>query len=99
MPTLSQHACFSCRKVFKKPHEYRFADKQGVRPARTVRNCPQCGSEMIYMSYKFRAPKADDVREWSRIETALPTREGDFPDWQRVWVRRIPHMIEAGLVL
>ena len=66
MPTLSQHACFSCRKVFKKPHEYT------VTP--TVRICPDCGNDMVAMGYKFRAPKASDVREWSRIETAL--REG-----------------------
>ena len=63
---MSQHACFSCRKVFKKPHEY------SVTP--TVRRCPQCGSPMVAMGYKFRAPKAGAVREWSRIETAL--REG-----------------------
>jgi predicted RNA-binding Zn-ribbon protein involved in translation (DUF1610 family) len=66
MPTLSQHACFSCRKVFKKPHEYT------VTP--TVWVCPECGNELVAMGYKFRAPKATDVREWSRIETAL--REG-----------------------
>ena len=29
---------------------------------------------MVSMGYKFRAPRADLVREWSRIETAL--REG-----------------------
>jgi hypothetical protein len=71
MPALSQHACFACRKVFKKPHEYRFADKQGVRPSRTVRNCPQCGHAMIYMGYKFRAPAVSDTDEWRRIERAL----------------------------
>lgn len=63
MPTLSQHACFSCQKVFKRPHEY------SVTP--TVRLCPQCGSQMVAMGYKFRAPKAGNVREWSRIERAL----------------------------
>ena len=71
MPTLSQHACFVCRKVFKKPHEYRMPDKRGARPARTVRKCPQCGGEMIYMGYKFRAPAANDTDEWRRIERAL----------------------------
>lgn len=66
MPTFSQHACFTCRKVFKKPHEY------SVTP--TVRQCPQCGGQMVGMGYKFRAPKTHDVRKWTRIETAL--REG-----------------------
>jgi hypothetical protein len=66
MPTLSQHACFTCRKVFKKPHEY------SVTPP--VRQCPQCGGQMLAMSYKFRAPRADDIKEWRCIETA--SREG-----------------------
>jgi hypothetical protein len=71
MPALSQHACFTCRKVFKKPHEYRLPDKQGVSPARTIRKCPQCGGAMIYMGYKFRAPVASDADEWRRIDLAL----------------------------
>src|SRR3954470_2545223 len=70
MPTLSQHACFSCRKVFKKPHEY----LPGTSRQLVVYRCPQCGHDMVFMGVKFRAPKAGDVREWSRIETAL--REG-----------------------
>ena len=63
MPTLSQYACFSCRKVFKKPHEY------SVTP--TVRKCPQCGGKMIAMGYKFRAPAMSDTDEWRRIERCL----------------------------
>ncbi len=31
MPTLRQYACFICRKVFKRPHEYDLPDKQGFR--------------------------------------------------------------------
>jgi len=71
MPTLSQHVCFACRKVFKKPHEYFFAGQRGVQRARTVRKCPQCGGEMIYMGYKFRAPAMSDTDEWRRIERCL----------------------------
>jgi hypothetical protein len=69
MPTLSQHACFTCRKVFKKPHEYVRDTRQLV-----VRACPQCGRDMVFMGVKFRAPRSGDIREWSRIESAL--REG-----------------------
>ena len=43
-------------------------------PTLTVRKCPECGADMIFMGAKFRAPKTNDVNEWSRIETAL--REG-----------------------
>ena len=49
-------------------------DKRGVAPTLTVRKCPQCGADMVFMGVKFRAPRTDDVREWSRIESAL--REG-----------------------
>jgi hypothetical protein len=71
MPTLSQHACFTCRKVFKKPHDYRVPNTKGVPATRTVRKCPQCGGEMVYMGYKFRAPAERDKDEWRRLERAL----------------------------
>jgi len=67
MPALSPHACFACRKVFKKPHEH-------FVPGSVVRACPHCGGEMAYMGYKFRAPPASNANEWKRIENAL--REG-----------------------
>src|SRR5438046_292557 len=71
MPTLSQHACFSCRKVFKKPHEYGFLKKRSNQLGRRTHKCPQCGNNMIYMGYKFRAPAMSNTREWRRIEQAL----------------------------
>ena len=71
MPALSQHACFVCRKVFKRPHEYRRFGRQGDPPGRTIHKCPECGGQMIYMGYKFRAPAARDRESWRRIERAL----------------------------
>ena len=61
MPTLSQHVCFDCRKVFKKPHFYPspYAKDRGKKAP--VYPCPDCGVDMIYMGYKFRAPKKEDV--------------------------------------
>jgi hypothetical protein len=67
MPTLSQHACFSCRKVFKKPHEY----LRGTSRQLVIYKCPQCGRDMIFMGIKFRAPAMSDTDEWRRIERAL----------------------------
>lgn len=68
---LSQHACFTCRKVFKRPEEHRPFDKRGIRPPRSIRKCPECGEQMIYMGPKFRAPPITDTDEWNRIERAL----------------------------
>ena len=62
MPTLSQQACFSCRKVFKKPHYYGPAEDAPLYP------CPDCGEPMKAMGYKFRAPEKKNKKEWQRIE-------------------------------
>src|SRR5262245_40502198 len=70
MPTLSQHACFTCRKVFKKPREYS-GYRTSVRSTVKISKCPQCGADMVFMGVKFRAPRSDDLKEWTRIETAL----------------------------
>lgn len=67
----TQHACFVCRKVFKRAEEYRPLGKHGVRPPRTVRKCPHCGGNTVHMGPKFRAPKMSDGVEWSRIEQCL----------------------------
>jgi predicted RNA-binding Zn-ribbon protein involved in translation (DUF1610 family) len=67
MPTLSQHACFNYRKVFKKPHEYLC----GASRQLTLYKCPQCGNDMVFMGYKFRAPAMNNTDEWRRIERAL----------------------------
>jgi hypothetical protein len=69
MPALTQHACFSCRKVFKKPTPYASAVARGTA-ARTSR-CPQCSAALVNMGHKFRAPPMDDVGEWQRIERCV----------------------------
>ncbi len=61
MAALVQHACFSCRKVFKKPR----------RPLGSAHACPQCSAALRNMGQKFRAPRIDDVAEWKRIERCL----------------------------
>ena len=71
MPTLSQHVCFACRKVFKKPHDYPFLQKSDAPFERKVYPCPECGQPMTYMGYKFRAPAKASVREWARIEEGV----------------------------
>ena len=81
MPDLSQHVCFDCRKVFKKPHWYATAHAPKEPP---VYKCPDCGTEMTYMGYKFRAPKKSETKEWKRI------REGveNGTDWTEKTIRK-----------
>jgi len=57
--------------VFKKPHDYSFLQKEDGPFRRKVYPCPECGHPMIYMGYRFRAPRSADVREWKRIEEAM----------------------------
>jgi hypothetical protein len=85
MPTLSQHVCFRCRKVFKKPHDYPFLQKEGGPFLRTIYPCPECGAQMTYMGYKFRAPRLADVKEWRRIEEGMKSGS----DWQKPTKRKI----------
>ncbi len=67
MPTLSQHVCFDCRKVFKKSHFYASLYPKDRGKSAPIHSCPVCGTDMTYMGYKFRAPKKDDVRGWKKI--------------------------------
>jgi hypothetical protein len=69
MPELSAHACFECRKVFKKPHWYKAKDT----PVPPEYPCPECGTILTAMGHKFRAPRRDDVKNWNRIRNAIET--------------------------
>ena len=77
MPTLSQHVCFACRKVFKKPHFYALPGAKKGRKA-PVYVCPECHAPMIYMGYKFRAPVSTAIKEWKKIEEGVKLGT----DWQ-----------------
>src|SRR5690242_2408777 len=65
MPTLIQHVCLSCRKLFKKPTPYPSALSRGTAAREYA--CPQCGGALINMGHKFRAPAMTDAEEWGRI--------------------------------
>lgn len=49
---LFPHACFSCRKSFRRP------------VSEEPRKCPDCGGQAVRLSRKFKAPKKDDVNAW-----------------------------------
>jgi DNA-directed RNA polymerase subunit RPC12/RpoP len=55
---LTPYACFKCRKSFKRKHEV------GV----FERACPSCGSAAYRLMDWFKPPKADDVKQWKKVE-------------------------------
>lgn len=68
MPALTQHVCFPCRKVFKKPTRYASLASRRTRSSPTRPYvCPQCRGLLVNMGHKFRAPPKTAVDEWTRI--------------------------------
>ena len=53
---LFPHACFTCRKVFRKPH------------SKLVRVCPQCAAPMVILGRKFHTPRLNDREQWKKVE-------------------------------
>lgn len=52
---LVAHACFECRKSWKRHPE-------------TQAPCPQCGSPLHWMGRSFKAPKHHDREQWCKVE-------------------------------
>ena len=52
---LFPHVCFACRKSFKKPASL------------SQRLCPDCRGPLTQLSRKFKAPKARDLSQWSKV--------------------------------
>ena len=67
----SQHVCFACRKVFKKPHFYPFLYPKEKGKKAPVYSCPECHAPMTYMGYKFRAPASAAIKAWKKIEDGV----------------------------
>ena len=56
---LFPHACFACRKVFRKPFS-----EQG-------RICPQCGVALVLLGRKFHNPKSTDIPQWKKVQALV----------------------------
>jgi hypothetical protein len=59
VPVLVQHACFACRKVFKRP----IPAQAGV-----ANRCPNCAEPLSMMGTAFRAPRRSDQSQWRKVE-------------------------------
>ena len=56
---LFPHACFGCRKVFRKPL------------SEVARLCPQCAAPMTTLGRKFHTPKSGDRAQWKEIQVLV----------------------------
>lgn len=61
-PYRDHYACFTCRKSFKWPHD-RNAHPSTLAPP----VCPQCGGALEAMGLDFKAPPADDAKQWQKV--------------------------------
>ena len=66
MKYLMQHACFECRKAFKRYVSYGPNEEPLPEPL-----CPECGRPMEEMGRAFKAPKQDDVKQWRKVEALV----------------------------
>lgn len=65
-PYKEHYACFSCRKMFRRPsrHGLLYPPPVGQVP---VAPCPDCGQPMRDMGRDFKAPKRSDVEQWKKV--------------------------------
>jgi hypothetical protein len=56
---LFPHACFGCRKVFRKPY------------SETGRVCPVCATPMTVLGRKFHTPKSADRAQWKKVQVLV----------------------------
>jgi hypothetical protein len=61
------YACFSCRKMFRRPMRHELARPIGREETRVV-PCPQCGQAMTNLGKDFKAPRQGDVRQWQKVQ-------------------------------
>ena len=54
---LVAHACFDCRKSYKRKVEDR----------EYKHRCPECDGQMYEMGRSFKAPKSSDTRQWTKV--------------------------------
>jgi hypothetical protein len=60
-PYFIAHACFSCRKSFK-------------RPIKGDHRCPECRGPLHFMGRSFKVPAQTDTDQWRKVEALY--REG-----------------------
>ena len=81
-----QHACFTCRKCFKRIQEaapsnrFMTSEQQSEAIGETwARNeamehkCPNCGGKAFKMGIDFKAPKKTDAKAWAEVAKYIRT--------------------------
>ena len=76
-----QHACFHCRKSFKRPQFVGSSNRmmtseqlrgQSIEASEFEANreykCPDCGGPAFFMGIDFKAPRKSDVKAWKKVQ-------------------------------
>lgn len=65
-PYKDHYACFTCRKMFRRPSTCELA--RPPKPnAVDLAPCPQCDTPLKDMGLDFKAPKQTDVKQWQKV--------------------------------
>lgn len=64
-----RHACFRCRKAFKRPSQAEVDPEGEPHDPR----CPECGGDVFDLGIGFVVPPRSKVQQWRRLE-ALAAR-------------------------
>lgn len=84
---LMQHACFECRKAFKRDIYYLPEDEPPPEPV-----CPECGGKTWWMGRTFKAPRQANVKQWRKVE-ALVRNGITFHSYGSHGLGRFPRML------
>lgn len=60
-------ACFSCRKMARKPSPFDVRP-EGLRPPASGLLCAECKSSICNMGKAFRPPRQSAVKQWRKVE-------------------------------
>ena len=60
-------ACFTCRKVFRRPYLLGLTDQLSEKDRQIV-PCPECKRLMVNIGKDFKTPKQSDKEQWKKAE-------------------------------
>lgn len=66
-PYKEHFACFSCRKMFRRPESHELACPPAAESAPVAR-CPECREPMVNLGKDFKTPKRSRVEVWQVVE-------------------------------
>jgi len=79
---LVSHACFACRKSFKKSYQ----------PEKDYK-CPHCAAPLAYMGRSFKAPRKGETKQWEKVRRLWSAGYRFHANTRRQEVPPFPHKL------